>query len=207
MTFTHPDGTPIDYRHSNTWFAQHHKNNWEKVISPLASSISKYLEIGVCEGSSMLWVLTNLKPDKAYGVDPWAPRSTRRRSVEKFKQQANEAYNNAHHNLKWWIDRGIVSLLRTTSFDALVNPSFKDGEFDLIYVDGDHEALPALTDMVLAWRKLAMGGIMVLDDYNRRWLHGKPKSKEAIDAFLMACESRYKFLYRGDRQQIIQRTK
>ena len=38
-------------------------------------------------------------------------------------------------------------------------------KFDLIYVDGSHEAEDCLSDSVLAWRLLKPGGFIIWDDY------------------------------------------
>jgi len=41
------------------------------------------------------------------------------------------------------------------------------GEFDIIYIDGDHSAKGALFDSVACWPRLKVGGIMLWDDYRR----------------------------------------
>src|SRR5262249_903643 len=57
--------------------------------------------------------------------------------------------------------------------------------FDVIYVDGDHRALGAYTDCVLAWPLLAPDGIMIIDDYG--FMPDLPKDKRpqaGVDRFL-----------------------
>ena len=61
--------------------------------------------------------------------------------------------------------------------------------FDLVYVDGSHRAPDVLSDAVMAFRLLKIGGVMVFDDY--LW-HLEPDGtqdalnmpKPAIDAFV-----------------------
>lgn len=59
--------------------------------------------------------------------------------------------------------------------------------FQIIYIDGSHEPIDVLTDAVLAWRLLLVGGILILDDYmwhNIIDADSKKCPKPAIDAFL-----------------------
>lgn len=61
--------------------------------------------------------------------------------------------------------------------------------FDLIYIDGSHQAPDVLTDAILSFQLLRVGGVMIFDDY--LWSMDRPGSqdvlkmpKPAIDAFL-----------------------
>ena len=40
-----------------------------------------------------------------------------------------------------------------------------EAPFDLIYIDGSHTAADVLTDAVLAFQLLRVGGVMIFDDY------------------------------------------
>jgi predicted O-methyltransferase YrrM len=58
--------------------------------------------------------------------------------------------------------------------------------FDLVYVDGAHEAYEVLSDVVLAFKLVRVGGFLILDDYwwtpsDKRNVLESPKA--AIDAF------------------------
>ena len=65
----------------------------------------------------------------------------------------------------------------------------RSSTFDLVFVDGSHQASDVLTDAVISFQLLRIGGLMIFDDY--LWgLHlesnqdplGVPK--QGIDAFL-----------------------
>ncbi len=61
--------------------------------------------------------------------------------------------------------------------------------FDLIYVDGSHQASDVLTDSIMAFQLLRVGGVMIFDDYLWSWdPEGKQDTlnmpKAAIDSFI-----------------------
>lgn len=61
---------------------------------------------------------------------------------------------------------------------------------DFVYVDAAHDAMNVLRDAVLAFELLAVGGVMIFDDY--AWtvmLDEVDRPKMAVDAFL-ACYAR-----------------
>ena len=63
----------------------------------------------------------------------------------------------------------------------------REPAFQIIYIDGSHEPIDVLTDAVLAWQLLLVGGILILDDYMWHNIIGADSNKcpkPAIDAFL-----------------------
>ena len=73
---------------SNNWFDDGPRATWEEHLLPLKDSIDSYLEIGVCEGVSMRWILENLEPSKAVGIDPWeAPKFEKQGVFDKYHDQ------------------------------------------------------------------------------------------------------------------------
>lgn len=169
---------------------------WERELLPrMSPPIGRYLEIGVCEGHSMRWVLENLQPQIAVGIDPYISKPRERGVAEQHKA-------NMQQNLAAWIEIGQCIIIQHKSQDVLREhyDLIPDDAFDLIFVDGTHEGLAAATDMFLCWPKLKLGGIMIMDDYDRRWYLGRPHTKEAIDAFLDAAESKYDWLWGSTRK-------
>ena len=92
----------------------------------------------------------------------------------------------------------VASSRRTTG-------ALPDGLFDLIYVDGSHFAKDVLSDSVLGWELLRVGGVMVWGDY--RWStpwddvknplppHATPRA--AVDGFLAAHGPEATVLHKG----------
>ena len=99
------------------------------------------------------------------------------------------------HNVSIAISRS-QSLARVRKFKSYSNVALIElihehgrGTFDLIYIDGSHQAPDVLVDAVLAFQLLRVGGLMIFDDY--LWsleAQGQEDSlnmaKPAIDAFL-----------------------
>ena len=65
----------------------------------------------------------------------------------------------------------------------------KSGFFDMVYIDGSHRAPEVLTDAVMSFHLLKIGGIMIFDDYLWHMEAAGAQNplnmpKPAIDAFL-----------------------
>ncbi len=131
----------------------------------------RYLEIGVFEGRTLLWMFDHVLTDpgcRAVAVDPF-DRPTKERFI-----------------------RNLLCTGRSEQVELLAEPSARAlrtlpvESFDAIYVDGSHETPDVLTDAVLAWGLLKPGGLMAFDDY--RYLADKApplrRPQMAIDMFL-----------------------
>ena len=177
------------------WFDEKNRKLWdENLVGALDVPIDLYLELGVGEGHSMRWVLENLKPKLAIGIDPYIAKSSK--EVEAYKSHRAKM----EENLAPWLKDGTLRIFYQPSYDVLVKESLlpKDLQFDLIYVDGNHQCYPCLLDCCLCWHLVKMNGIMIMDDYDRRWQRGWPQSYEGINAFLDGARQQYDLVW-GDR--------
>lgn len=86
---------------------------------------------------------------------------------------------------------------KSLSSDALIKllAEGRQESFDLIYVDGSHQAPDVLADAVLAFMLLRAGGLLIFDDYlwslegsGRQDFYQMPKP--AIDAFINIYQRR-----------------
>jgi predicted O-methyltransferase YrrM len=73
------------------------------------------------------------------------------------------------------------------------------GYFDLVYIDGSHQAPDVLADAVLGFQLLRSRGIMVFDDYLWRGGDGEVSNpancpKLAIDAFINCNYSKLRII-------------
>jgi len=160
---------------------------WKKVLAPLQGKPDiHYLEIGVNEGRSAIWMLENILTHptaKLTGIDLF-PEGT------DFK----EKYLN---NLKL---SGYAQKATTiTGFSQIELRTLPLNSFDIIYVDGDHRAAGVLADAVLSWDLLKPGGILIFDDY--LWLDKNlPEELRptiAIDSFITANRNLLEIIHRG----------
>ena len=119
---------------------------------------------------------------------------------------------NFSNNFKEWSkdnDTSRFILNGDYSFYALLSLIAQDKQYDVIYIDGDHNACSVLEDAILAWRLLKIGGILLFDDYMMEitdpWFYIMHKEfqtekrfglmfhhpKEAIDDFLSTYKGQY----------------
>jgi len=171
------------------WFS-YRVSSWEKYVVPNLPEAPKpvhWLEIGSFEGRSACWVIDNVL-DKRPGstlhcVDLWADWPGYQGVEARF--DANTAFHPA------------ITKIKQDSKAALIDLWRKNSQYDVIYVDADHQAKSALMDAALAWPMLKQGGIMVFDDYS--WQHPPEHAdrlppKLGIDAFLNCWKNEMKVL-------------
>lgn len=183
----HAGATRLEY--SQNW-SEHFASNAAQHWAPLKGRPLRYLEIGVFEGRGSRWMLENVltHPDsRLVGIDAWP-----------FDGDPFEG--RARANLAEFSER--VELIKGRSTDVLRHGRFEDESFDLIYIDGDHRALAAMSDSVLTWPLLKVGGLCTWDDYKWRrapWKrtprHERPG--DAIDAFIHAIKGQFEPLFRN----------
>jgi predicted O-methyltransferase YrrM len=165
---------------SSDWFTNYGEE-WAKHMS--FPTVANGLEIGSYEGRSALWIMDNLltAPGSVLRcVDTWDGTDP---ALGKLTQEAEQRFDS--NTKKHQADRRIIKL-KMSSYHALAWLIGAQLQFDLIYVDGDHNGLGALTDLLMAWPMLKPGGWLVFDDYNRQGddLPVAVQPKHAWDAFV-----------------------
>jgi len=136
--------TTTDYFSINAYY-------WHQIINNNYTDFS-YLEIGSWEGNSALFILNNFKTKKVMCVDVWEDSN--------FSEIQLNNFNNFKSNMNEFKDR-FSSFQGTSDKFFLKN---KD-KFDLIYIDGAHEAMQVYKDINNAWDALSVNGIIICDDY------------------------------------------
>jgi predicted O-methyltransferase YrrM len=181
------------YQFTNTWFDAV-RPIWDELIPRIRPA--KILEIGTYEGASACYLIDKLGREQKielHCIDSWeggiehqagGSAETDMPSVEqRFARNVAIASAQASGNVDLRVHKGRsdVHLSRLLAEGA-------GGSFDLVYVDGSHEAPDVLCDAVLGFRLLKKGGFMFLDDY--LWAERLPggvdpirSPKIAIDAF------------------------
>jgi predicted O-methyltransferase YrrM len=143
------------------------------------------VEIGCFEGRSTLWFLEHLlsHPDSRITcIDTFTG------GAEHTPEQTESLHERFLANLGESGHVQKAEVLRMASFAGLTRLLASGGRADLVYVDGSHEAPDVLADLVLSFRLLPPGGVILCDDYlwsreetSRADILGCPKL--AIDAF------------------------
>jgi predicted O-methyltransferase YrrM len=160
-----------------------HVNTWAQILEHLKGKPGvHYLEIGVAEGSSSIWMLENIltaPTARMTGIDPFV----------------GDRFNIFLDNLRLSGFTDKVTIKRGYSQYELRGLPILS--FDVIYIDGSHSAPDVLLDVVLCWDLLKYGGIMILDDYpwQQEELPALERPMMAIDAFLEMFEGQYETLH------------
>lgn len=118
------------------------------------------IEIGVFEGGTTFWLSDELTPYnpklKIYAVDPHVGSND-------MSEKPEDVYANFIHNLNVNKNKNI-DYIRKHSENGLIDLINNDVKAELIYIDGDHRASEVLTDLVLSFKLLVNGGIIICDD-------------------------------------------
>lgn len=162
---------PIDVSHhefkfTRSWFKSRNQKTWSSFLIPKfgdGRSI-KMVQIGVFEGMDLVHCLQNIltHPDsRVVAIDPWL-------GTTKLDQRyMEECYQRAVHNLSpWHGNTNKVNILRRKSEDVL--SQLEGNYYDLIIIDGDHNAEPVYQDSIQALRLIKPGGWIVWDDVRNR---------------------------------------
>lgn len=121
---------------------------------------SSIIEVGVFEGGTTFWLSDELTPYnpnlKIYAIDPHVGSNDM--SENPVDVQSNFEYNlsiNTNKNVEY---------IRKHSEDGLIDLINRGVKAELIYIDGDHKAGEVLTDLVLSFKLLVTGGVILCDD-------------------------------------------
>jgi predicted O-methyltransferase YrrM len=175
-----PASFGIDYTFTVDWFSPH-VPLWKTVLAPYTGKHNvRYLEVGLFEGMSAIWMLENVLTDETAhltGIDPF---------LGDYEQRFMSNLDSSGYSQK-------VTVIEGYSQTALLD--LEPASFDIIYIDGSHATRDVLEDAVLSWRLLKKGGVLIFDDY--RWSgevspckfdEASDFPKKAIDAFAICFQ-------------------
>jgi len=158
-------------------------DKWTILTSKYKYKKINILEIGVYEGDSTKWFLTNVMGNKdslLYAVDTF-DRSPDFSNInlKKIKKQFIT-------NIKSTKKEQQVKLMETYSYDALVELStIKNIRFDIVFIETSDQAIHLISDAVLAWNMLNTGGIMIFGNYSNNLLINElSKPLIAVNSFI-----------------------
>ncbi len=137
-----------------------------------------YLEIGAFYGANAISVANTYgfhPKSQIHCVDPWTDYD----DYPEYKDRQASIYETFLQNIENTGEPEKFVVHRGFSHQKVLE--FSDEQFDIIYIDGNHEPEYVLEDAVLCFRKLKRGGYMIFDDYG--W-GGPDLTQKGIDAFL-----------------------
>jgi predicted O-methyltransferase YrrM len=179
------------YELSEDWFSWNIPI-WRKALEPYKGRADvRYLEIGLFEGRSVLWMIENIlthPTSKLTGIDPFASNEGDFRGEKAKKRYLSNLDKSNFKGQATTIVGYSQRKLRELPLES----------FDIIYIDGAHEPAPVLSDAVQSWELLAKGGILIFDDY--LWnlnLPSDTRPKAAIDVFYMLFQHRIEVVHAG----------
>jgi predicted O-methyltransferase YrrM len=176
------------YEFTTDWFSKY----WPNWLTLTADQrISKILEIGSFEGRSACTMIDHFSktaPLELVCIDDWGGGADlaefdMKVVEQRFNRNIQRAISGAPNPVKVQKCKGnSVEMLSALLINGCKN------HFDLIFVDGSHEAPDVLSDLVMSYQLCAIGGLIICDDY--LW-SGVPHGSEdllamprlAVDAF------------------------
>ena len=175
------------------------KNNFEKVLHQHSlkyqDRICKILEIGTYTGTSIIHIMNFFKYPKGYVIDKWENYIEKKDNINVEileKMVENNIQTKFMENITKADIVDKISIFKGDSMNILLdNINFK---FDLIYVDGSHLLLDSYLDIILSWRMLNNGGILIIDDVNYNLNSILESPHEGVKYFLEKYKTKYKIL-------------
>jgi predicted O-methyltransferase YrrM len=171
-----------DYKFTADW-TEPHRATWESIFNRWQPR--KILEIGSFEGRTACFFIEQISKyasAEIYCIDTWAG------GEEHFDVDMPSVEQNFAHNIQIAMKNALIPAsvipCKGLSTDQLPRLLVEMGQesFDLIYVDGSHQAPDVLFDCLMSYHLCKKGGIIVCDDYVWRIGDILHEPKIAIDA-------------------------
>jgi len=153
------------YEFTVDWFSEY----WPNWLTLTADQrITKILEIGSFEGRSACTMIDHFSktaPLEVFCIDDWAGGADQNEfDMEVVEQRFNR---NIHRAITGTTNSVKVQKYKGRSIEmlsALLTNGYRN-YFDLVFVDGSHEAPDVLGDLVLSYQLCSLGGWLIVDDY------------------------------------------
>ena len=183
----------LNYHFTNNWFTPH-KVVWSELLGKFDPT--KILEVGSYEGASSCFLVEKLACEKEielHCIDSWTG-GIEHQSGGMAEADMSVVELRFKHNIKLAkqsVTHSVNLQVHKKNSDVALSNLLASGHintFDLVYIDGSHQAPDVLCDAVLGFRLLRSGGLMIFDDYF--WQENLPEGvdllrcpKPAIDSF------------------------
>ena len=187
------------YKFTTDWFIQN-LPIWERYLIHLANQPEiNVIEIGSWEGMSACWLLNNILTHE----------SSRITCIDTFEGSVEHKLEYDDSYLKSVEERFDLNISQTNASEKVIKiigksqdvmRSLPFNHYDILYIDGSHLASDVLTDAVLGWGLVKVGGIIIFDDYDFEFddsLNAGQDTKIGIDAFLKVFHKKVNIVYQA----------
>lgn len=171
---------------------------WHSIINKTFNRFS-YLEIGSWEGNSAMFILKNFNTKNVTCVDIWDLYN------DSSKSEQIKRFENFQSNLKEFNER--FSFHKSTSDEFFKN---NEKKYDVIYIDGWHEAPQVYRDICNSWYCLNEGGLVVCDDFFYGDIINNKNNNlpaDSINRFILENQNKLKILNVNNTQIFIKKIK
>ena len=195
------------YKFTTDWFIEN-LPIWERYLIHLANQPEiNVLEIGSWEGMSACWLLDNILTHE----------SSRITCIDTFEGSVEHKFEYDDSYIKSVEERFDFNISQTHASEKVIKiignsqdvmRSLPFNNYDILYIDGSHLASDVLTDAVLGWGLVKVGGFIVFDDYDFQFydsLNAGQDTKIGIDAFLKGFHKKVNIIYQAH-QVIVEKT-
>ena len=200
----------MEYKFTEHWFGNQDLN----IFLDKNGNKLDFLEIGSFEGKSTVWFLENIltHPDSTITcIDPWTSYSQNTDSFNSYGENGTEWNFNEHKNtflfniqLSGFSNK--VKIEHGLSTEILPRLITEKKQYDIIFIDGNHTTSFVISDAVMSWYLLKIGGIMIFDDYIWGQMGTTLAPKLAVDSFV-SCFADYLQVIWKDGRLAIKRIK
>jgi hypothetical protein len=171
-------------------YASLYAYSWWGAFKDRRSEVRDYLELGSWEGQSVV-------------LAGWLFPNAHLTAVDWFSNP--QVVRNFEHNTAPFKER--LTPIKGTSHEVLMELSRAGRQFDVIFIDADHQFDAVLLDTLLSWPMVRVGGCLIWDDY--LWTHPDLTPlfpKPALDAWCRTRADYFEVLF-ADWQVGVRRTR
>jgi len=173
-----------------------HFPTWARLFSRYRTVPARLLEIGSWEGRSALFFVNYLPQARLVCIDTFEGSEEHQANPQTFANDLSEIERRFDSNLAPFAGR--IEKRKEPSAAALAKLGLEARRFDVIYIDGSHQAADVYSDAALAWPMLEPGGIMLFDDYEWEYMPAAESNPRlGIDAFLQAFKGEYRLIHKA----------
>jgi len=189
-----------DFEFTCNWFLNRNLPTFREYVYPKwQGKPITYLEIGVFEGMSMVWMLQHVlthMDSKAVGIDPWL--ITAKLSAEEMGDVMTRATKNTS-TFRW---QGVCSLICGNSIEVLTRmlrrggfEGIKKNSVDICMIDGDHTAPAVLENSRKCLKLMKPGGWMLFDDVENQ-IEKNDHVKQGLESFRENYKDQVKLIWK-----------